>query len=95
MTSERKTAWTPGPWRVVQQHQLLYTTVIDAAGTTVALCDEDVALCKNGQAEANARMIAQTPMMIKLLQDAVEREGEWESNFKDDVRALLNRIQKG
>lgn len=88
-------AHTPGPWRIVRSSD--YTddpedtqiqSIQAADGTTVYFTDSGYFKPR----EADARLIAEAPVMATILRDLYPRLVHDGDGYCDDIRALLARI---
>lgn len=63
------TKFTPGPWAVTERSVAPYKVIVHAFPRRIALCylrDKAVYVSRE-QAEANAKLIAASPLMLKAL----------------------------
>jgi hypothetical protein len=90
--SEQETSYTPGPWEVFDSHSGIY--ILDSA--------EQAAICKiewRLEDEANARLIASAPELLRSLRDILGymERGNFADNrlvaMKIDARAAIAKAE--
>ncbi len=59
---------TPGPWRVIQADRLEILGPRDSIGWPASIV-YNAGLCSDPESQANARLIAQAPIMAQALRD--------------------------
>ena len=88
--------WTPGPWREGGAEEVYGTEVFEDNTrelTIAAVADHGLGF--EGQAEANARLIAAAPEMAEFIEEvaASGHEIHWTSDLTREARALMARIR--
>lgn len=89
-----KTTHTPGPWSLDEDRYVTFKNAVFAAdGRKVADCGSSRL---TGEVEANARLIASAPELLKFVQQVASLtfDHEQEPHYADDCIDTLQRLQE-